>query len=212
MVVSHRHRFVFFAVPRTGTHAVRAALQPLLADGDWQQYALGGQARLPLPALARLGHGHLSVRQLQANVGEELWRGYFKFAVVRNPYDRYVSVCAMLNKRNPGYAGNERTFMKRALAASRFRQRVLVRPQTEMLVDAAGSVGVDFVGRFETLQESFEDACRRIGIAAAPLVAANATAHRAFETYYDEELFHMVTDFYRLDFDTFRYPTARPCA
>ena len=31
MIVSHRHRFVFFAVPRTGTHAVRTALQPFPA-------------------------------------------------------------------------------------------------------------------------------------------------------------------------------------
>ena len=28
MIVSHRHRFIFFAVPRTGSHAVRVALQP----------------------------------------------------------------------------------------------------------------------------------------------------------------------------------------
>ena len=27
MIVSHRHRSIFFAVPRTGAHAVRAALQ-----------------------------------------------------------------------------------------------------------------------------------------------------------------------------------------
>ena len=31
MIVSHRHRFVFFAAPRTGAHAVRAALQPFPA-------------------------------------------------------------------------------------------------------------------------------------------------------------------------------------
>ena len=31
MIISHAHRFIFFAVPRTGTHALRAALQPHLA-------------------------------------------------------------------------------------------------------------------------------------------------------------------------------------
>ena len=212
MIVSHRHRFVFFAVPRTGTHALRDALRPLLGDEDWQQYALRGQARLPVPALARLGHGHVSLRQLRASTDEDIWARYFKFAIVRNPYDRYVSACAMLNKRNPRYAGNEQAFMKRALAVPRFRQRVLVRPQTEMLVDVSGGLGLDFVGRFETLQESFDEACRQIGIAPARLGAINATEHRAFETYYDDELCAMVTDFYRRDFDMLGYQSALSCA
>ena len=212
MVVSHRHRFVFFAVPRTGTHAIRAALQPVLGDEDWQQVALGGGARLPVPELARLGHGHISLRQVQSSVAEDVWRGYFKFAVVRNPYDRFVSVCAMLNKRNPGYAGGERAFMKRALAVRRFQQRVLVRPQTELLTDRTGRVGMDFVGRFETLQESFDAACRQIGIRPAPLAATNATEHAASDTYYDEELRRVVTDFYRRDFEMFGYQPASQCA
>ena len=212
MIVSHRHRFVFFAVPRTGTHALRDALRPLLGDEDWQQFALRGQARLPVPALARLGHGHVSLRQLRASTDEGIWARYFKFAIVRNPYDRYVSACAMLNKRNPRYAGNEQAFMKRALAVPRFRQRVLVRPQTEMLVDVSGGLGLDFVGRFETLQESFDEACRQIGIAPARLGAINATEHRAFETYYDDELCAMVTDFYRRDFEMLGYQSALSCA
>ena len=212
MVVSHRHRFVFFAVPRTGTHAIRAALQPLLGKEDWQQVALGDAARLPAPALARLGHGHISLRQLQTNVAESIWRSYFKFAIVRNPYDRFVSVCAMLNKRNPGYAGGERAFMKRALAVPRFQQRVLVRPQMELLTDQAGGIGMDFVGRFETLQESFDAACRQIGVRPAPLAATNATKHAAFDTYYDEELRRMVTGFYRRDFELFDYQPACQCA
>ena len=37
MIVSHRYKFVFIAVPRTGSHAIRAALQPDLGPDDWQQ-------------------------------------------------------------------------------------------------------------------------------------------------------------------------------
>ena len=184
----------------------------MLGEEDWQQVALGGGAQLPVPTLARVGHGHISLRQLQANVGENIWRRYFKFAIVRNPYDRFVSVCAMLNKRNPSYGGGERAFMKRALAVPRFQERVLVRPQAEFLIDRTGDVGVDFVGRFETLQESFDAACRQIGIRAVPLAATNATEHAAFDTYYDAQLRRMVTDFYRGDFAMFDYQPARQCA
>ena len=52
MIVSHRHRFIFFAVPRTGSHAVRAALQPFPGPEDRQQEGLRMQVRSPLPAFA----------------------------------------------------------------------------------------------------------------------------------------------------------------
>ena len=49
MIVSHRHRFVFFAVPRTATHAVRAALADTLGPKDWRQEALTERVALPVP-------------------------------------------------------------------------------------------------------------------------------------------------------------------
>lgn len=205
MIVSHRHRFVFFAVPRTGTHAVRAALRAFLGDEDWQQQSLTEQVRLPVPALAQAGHGHLTLRQVRAHLPETIWRDYFKFAIVRNPYDRFVSVCAMLNRRNPDYLGRETAFMKRAIQVRRFQQRVMVRPQGDMLVDEAGKLGLDFIGRYESLQQSFGEACQRIGIPEQRLARSNATDHRDYATYYDDALLRLVTDFYRPDFNSFDY-------
>ena len=217
MIVSHRHRFIFFAVPRTGTHAIRAALGPLLGDEDWQQQTLTQNVRLPVPGLARFGHGHLSLRQVRENLPPTIWRDYFKFGFVRNPYDRFVSVCAMLNKRNPGYRGNERAFMKRAFGFPRFRQRVLVRPQVDMLVDDTGELGMDYLGRYETLERSFAEVCRRMGVAEVELEKSNASEHGAYSTYYDDELLALVTGFYRRDFEDLDYPVAAtletlPCA
>lgn len=208
MIVSHRHRFVFFAVPRTGTHAIRMALRDCLGPDDWQQQSLTEQVRLPVPALARIGHGHVTLRQARACLPEAVCRDYFKFACVRNPYERFVSACAMLNRRNPGYAGNETSFMKRALTVRRFRERALVRPQTDMLVDERGALGMDFVGRYETLQQSFDEACGQLGITAPPLSHGNATDHGAWTDYYDDELLRVVTEFYRRDFDVLGYERA----
>lgn len=208
MIVSHRHRFIFFAVPRTGTHAIRTALRDLLDPGDWEQQSLTGRMRLPVPALARVGHGHITLRQVRACLPEAMWRRYFKFACVRNPYARFVSACAMLNRRNPSYAGNETSFMKAAMRTPRFRSRALVRPQWDMLVDERGVLGMDFVGRHESLQQSFEEACRRLGIAPPALTWRNATRHGPVADHYDDELLDAVTAFYRSDFDSFGYAAA----
>ena len=114
MVVSHRHRFVFFAVPRTGTHAIRAALQPVLGEEDWQQgrtrwrcAAAGARACSP-GATATSRYGKCRAASLRTS-GVAISSSPSS----ATPYDRFVSVCAMLNKRNPGYAGGERSFMKR---------------------------------------------------------------------------------------------------
>ena len=213
MIVSHRHRFIFFAVPRTGSHAVRAALEPFLGPEDWQQEELSRQVRNPLPALRRMGHGHVTLRQARPHLPEAVWRTYFKFAFVRNPYDRCVSACAMLNKRNAGYAGNETAVMKRTLTglqgavdAADFRKLVLLRPQAGLLMDEEGRLGMDFIGRYELLQDSFAQVCRRIGIPERRLAVVNATGHRPWEDCYDIELRRLVTCFYRRDFEMLGYP------
>ena len=213
MIVSHRHQFIFFAVPRTGTHAVRTALESFLGPEDWQQERLSRRVCSPLPALRRMGHGHVTLRQARAHLPEAVWRTYFKFAFVRNPYDRFVSACAMLNKRNAGYAGNETAVMKRTLAglqgavdAADFRKLVLLRPQAGLLVDEDGRLGMDFIGRYEHLQDSFAQVCRRIGIPEQRLAVVNATAHRSWEDCCDAELRRLVTRFYRRDFEMLGCP------
>ena len=212
VIVSHRHRFVFLAVPRTASHAVRAALAPLLGPEDWQQEALRLRLRSPLPGLAAIRHGHASARQASAELPATLWRDYFKFAFVRDPFDRFVSICAMLNKRNPGYVGRERAFMKQALARSRFRSRVLVRPQTAMLVDADGGIALDCLGRYECLDASFRGICKRLGIPPRVLGRHNASiAGTPAAAIYDAELQAMVGSFYRRDFELLGYAD-RLCA
>ena len=95
--------------------------------------------------------------------------------------------------------------MKRALGVGRFRQRVLVRPQVELLRNEAGELGMDFIGRYETLQQSFDEVCRTIGIPASELVRGNASDHRPYPSYYDDELRGLVADFYRSDFESLDY-------
>ena len=47
MIVSHRHRFIFAAVPKTGTHAVRQALREQMGDEDLEQVGLFVNKRFP---------------------------------------------------------------------------------------------------------------------------------------------------------------------
>ena len=205
MIISHKHRFIFFAVPRTATHTLRQALRPALGEGDWEQQVLSGRQNIPVPGLAAIGHGHISFQQLREQLPAPTLAGYFKFGFVRNPFDRFVSTCFFLNRRNPGFVGREVEFMRLALGKPRFRQRVLALPQYRLLTDGSGAVMMDYVGCYETLQESYAEICRRIGMAPAGLSRRNASHHQEYACYYDRPLQQAVADYYRKDFELFGY-------
>ena len=194
-------------MPKTGTQSIRQALGPHLAEGDWQQHALFGQARLPIAELAARGHGHLSVCDVAPRLPTEVWSTYFKFAFVRNPFERFVSAYVFLfrNSISPDHSPEEMIGdMKAALARRRFRQRVLIQPQSQLLEDREGKLAVDFIGRYERLEADFEDVCQRLGIHAS-LPRANPSDHVHFSRYYDPELRSMVADFYARDLQNFDY-------
>jgi len=212
LIISHKYKFIFFAVPRTATHSVRQALGPCLTPDDWQQELLRKKQTIPIARIAQQGHGHISVRQLKQNVSKDIWSTYFKFAFVRNPYERFVSVCSFLNKNNVNYAAHAQKFMKNALLIERFKRRILVRPQTEMLVDEDGVMAMDFIGRYETLQGSWDHICNTIGIKPQMLQRQNQSSKTSTSTpysnYYDHKLETLVRDFYQADFAMLKYQTS----
>lgn len=216
MIVSHRHKFLFFAAPRTGTLAIRATLEPFLGPEDWQQEELMRRVRKPAadaggtPAWAY--HGAPSATAF-ARGGSAL---VLQSAFVCNLYDRYVSLCATLHSGNAGYVGNETAWMKRTLDkmqgqmdAATFRRMVLIGPQAGILT-ASRRLGVDSIGRYEALQSACAEICRRIGIPEQTLSVVNATAHAPSDPYYDDELRGLVTRFYRRDFEQFGYASEPP--
>ena len=69
MIISHAHKFVFVAVPKTGTHSVREALRPHLGEEDEEQAHLFVEKKMANPELAALRHGHISLGQLASAHG-----------------------------------------------------------------------------------------------------------------------------------------------
>ncbi len=205
MIISNRHRFIFFAVPKTGTHSVRQALRPHLAEEDMEQVGLFVQKRFPLPQLSEIGHGHLSVGQVRPVLGEQVFGSYFKFAFVRNPFDRFISYCAFMSRNNGQFEANPQTFMRFIIRDRPPLQHILFRPQFEMLCDADGRVAMDRIGHVETMQADYDSICARIGIPSAPLAQVNASSHRHYAEYYDDELRKLVAAMYARDIDEFGY-------
>lgn len=206
MIYAESQKFIFFAVPKTGTHSVREALRPHLSSADWEQQLRYGEQLSPLPEIAAINHGHVSYRQLSSVAGSETLSRFFRFAFTRHPYDRFVSVCAFLARTDPSYKHNPTEWMKNALKRPQFCNRVLVASQHALLSDDNGALGLDFVGRYESLQVDFDAICDRLKLPQVPLAHRNSSEHDSYEQLLDNGLRDALWERYEQDFLSFNYP------
>ena len=205
MIISHQHRFIFTAIPKTGTHSVRQALREHLGAEDLEQVGLFIDKRFPFAELAAIRHGHISLQQVRPFLGEEAFTSYLKFAFVRNPFDRFVSYCAFMTRANGAFLADPQAVMRHVLFVAPPLAHVLFQPQHSFLTDADGQLLSDTVGRVEDMQASYDALCARIGIASASLGLVNSSRRGSYRDYYDQQLIDGVAALYRRDLDLFGY-------
>lgn len=170
-----------------------------------EQVGLFVDKRFPYAQLADLAHGHLSVEQVRPVLGEQIFNEYLKFAFVRNPFDRFISYCAFMSRKNGQFESNPQAFMRFIIRDRPPLQHLLFRPQFEMLCDAEGRLAMDRIGHVETMQADYESICAQIGIPSQVLEQVNASQHRHFAEYYDDELRELVATMYARDLELFGY-------
>jgi len=204
VIISPNHKYVFVAVPKTGTHAVRQALRPHMGAGDMEQVGLFVKRQFPIPDLAKVGHGHISLEQLRKFMDPAKFAEYFKFAFVRNPFDRFISYCSFITRERGGFKTDPQKVMRRVLANPP-SEHVLFWPQNTFLVDGEGKLLTDYVGRVETMQQSFEFIASKIGVPVVQLDKVNATERSAYRDYYNQELIDGVAKLYADDLRLFEY-------
>lgn len=144
---------------------------------------------------------------------------YYKFALVRNPWDWLVSYYFYIQNvlQKFGFNPSQGT-IPHILAAPTFRDAVLrlrnntsqwdwgAIPQHKWVCDERGNILVDYVGRFEDLSGSFRYIGEKLGLDSAALLPhENATKHRSYTEYYDEEMIEIVRQVYQKDIEIFGY-------
>ncbi|MCP5084471.1 MAG: sulfotransferase family protein [Alphaproteobacteria bacterium] len=205
MIISHELRCIFVAVPKTATHAIRFALREYMAPDDVEQVGLFLKKRSHYPGIRDKMHGHIGAADLRAAVGAEIWDDYFSFAFVRNPWDRFVSSFFFLLRNHPTMINDPFRFMPQFLENSQRRNRIQVQPQYDFLYDEEGTCLVDFVGRYETLQQDYDVICKTLDIASTKLERVNSSIHGDYRTYYTNELRAAVAETYKSDITAFDY-------
>jgi hypothetical protein len=221
MIISHRHKFIFLKTEKTAGTAIEAALSELCgaedvitpfreeSEGDRkgrgpQNYRIDHPLKPQRPLWRRLllrperyyhpsvgYYEHIPAWRVRAYVGEEMWRNYFKFAFVRNPWDRQISQYLYKTKSRERRPSLDR-FMAR-------KKRAYVTSYEIYTID--GVVAVDFVGRFESLDADLLSALERAGVkqrVAVPKVnvTPNKDESRGYRSYYSPATRELVAGWY----------------
>lgn len=166
------------------------------------------------------GLGHDKARHY-AGVDPRRFESSFKFSFVRNPYDRLVSAFHYLKGQPFGwndahfrdeYLSPYSTFEDFVLALDDDRCWELISrwthftPQIEFVCGEDRRVIVDFVGRFEQLDQDVMYVTEQLGLEASPLERVNVSKRGDWMDYYTERAQRIVMRRFRSDFEVFGYP------
>lgn len=202
-MINHSKKFIFVHIDKTGGTSIERTIAKQL------------KTRFVGPQ-----HEHI-IDLLKKRNGE----GYFKFAVVRNPWSRcvsrYFSIKAKDTPREAKYKNttfrdfvlNEGNYFKLSspwAQSSPILSQLVERydpflPQTKWIADHRGEILVDFVARFENLQEDYDFICNKIGIPKTELPHLNKSAHAHYTTYYDDETRKIIEERFKEDIENFKY-------
>lgn len=206
MLLSLEKQFLMIHVPKTGGTSAAKALDQWVVHPPQDKFNKV-LSRLHLrkdPAKFMLRvHGGLGYanKVLPADLMAKL----FKFAFVRNPWDRLVSEYSFVLTRDYHPRHKEVKALPDFYAYLQYEHnRARGRSQADMLKGPDGQLGMDFVGRFENLRDDFAEACRRIGVD-SELPHLNKTKHRDFRDYYDERNKDYVAKHWREEIELFGY-------
>jgi hypothetical protein len=213
MLLSHRYRFLFVHIAKTGGTSVRAALSRRIWLDPW---------RIPMFICSRLSHlsghrlgckfpRHAKAIAAKEMLPQEFFDSLFKFCFVRNPWDLQVSSFHHLKRERPHLVGDREfgDFLRYKFAADRpyqYHLDISAERQSDYVVDLEGRVIVDFVGRYENLADDYDYVQRRIGLMPRPLPRLRAASDREdYRRYYTDETAELVMRHYGMDIERFGY-------
>ena len=154
------------------------------------------------------GLQHLLAKQIRTEVGSVTFDSYFRFSIVRNPWDRVISQFTFMARRPDlcAFIGMQPNApLKQYLQLIGKRRHVQWDHQVRFLYDDDGNCLVNLVGRFEAFESSIQSIMSRLGMKAGPVRHDNPGMRGPYQSYYDAEAREMVSTLYAEDIQTFGY-------
>ena len=198
-MISFQKQFLFVHIPKTAGNSIQSILQDYSED---EIVAL----RSEQDGIERFGvrnpnykiKKHSTLAEYRDALGEERFRSLYKFACVRNPWDRMVSYYFTPTQSVGELDRKEfRKVISKALSVADYLR--LDRGEDDPFSN------VDHVMRFENLADDFQSVCATLGIPTVDLPQYNRSSREHYSKYYDDNLREFVSKRFALEIERFGY-------
>ena len=209
MLLSDSNEFIFVRVRKTASRSMWAALEPYVLprpDGRWARFKSRTGLERDYRRFRFRAHEEITTAQKLLPPG--LFKRYFKFAIVRNPWRRLVSEYEFILK-TPHHGRHRK--VKGLAGFPEFIEMQIPRRdayQINQLTDREGRFLMDFVGKLETLDQDWETICKRTGIPHRELPRKNVSVSRPYTDYYTAETRDLVAKHWAREIEQFAYEFA----
>lgn len=212
-MISEKYNFIFFHVPKAAGTSILAGLKHNLG----KSVKKNGRNRKLAAFLRRkykiLWPNHVQCRLLKDYFGEKVYQDLFKFAFIRNPWDRTVSFYHYTKQKEPAIYKKLNMemppFSKNILKSKSFgdwvRNYKIAGPQYNFLTSKSGELLVDYIGKTENVQTDLSYICGLLNIPNIKIDQLNTTTRKDYRHYYDAETAEIVAQQLKKDIDFFGY-------
>ncbi|WP_455198072.1 sulfotransferase family 2 domain-containing protein [Kaarinaea lacus] len=231
MIISFDHKFIFFANGKTGTTSVVKALTPY-NQNDQGQYTikaanLFAPKHLPPSLMKAMLPAHVWDDCFKFTFVRNPYdwlvsQWFFNFRFRKNPrfFDdpgQWIRRRIHPYRKEMGRTHKELSNVKKFTVddidflfqylAANYRSLPYRKGkfQISYVLDAEDKMIIDYIGRFENLENDFYEIVNKIGLNDITLPKVNVSKHRSFEEYYTEESAQRVYDLWRQDFEVLGY-------
>lgn len=209
MIISHKHKFIFFKTRKTAGSSIQVSLAKNCGKEDiiTGQYRLGiddnsHSTGLNMDKFFTI-HPHPELKPTKQFLGSEIWNSYFKFAFVRNPYDIVVS---RYHWNLKGKDKNKNTSIKDFQNWVE-NNNMLHEDKLHKYTHDNNVLDLDFIGYYETLEDDIKYICKKIGIPLLdlPQLKGGFRDKTHYSNFYNEKTKQLVSNFYSDDIKYFNY-------
>ena len=183
-MIVHKYKCIFVHVPRTSGTSIESEF------GINMDLKKSGK---------NISDKHLRASDIFNSIDESTWKSYFKFTLVRNPWDRVVSIF-----QQPGFRDINALSGK---TMGYFLKYYQPKPHEAGIqcMDYIDRDDLDFIGRFENRQQDVSFIFENIGYCNIQNIHDRKTNHKHYTEYYDEQTREIVAERYAKDIERFGY-------
>lgn len=216
MVISKNKKFIFVHIYKTGGNSVSRLLLPYARKREkFSQKWITRYIINRINKLLELGdqgnkwingiHKHATALEIKDYIGDNKFAEYYKFTIVRNPYDFLVSLYHYI-KQSPNHkkfqTANSFTFKKFIINEIKNNCHL----QSDFIADNHGKIIVDYVAKLEHIDCSLSHIFKTLNIPYKKVPYSNKSERSSNEMiYYDAELLKIVNDYFKKDFELLGY-------